>query len=837
MSTSPTQLDELYRQLSEFFNSHPLISVTPTKGDPPDQYEITYTITGKCKTDDAEIVDSIEHIVELAIPFGFPHFPPSCKPKSNIFHPDFDPAAICLSDFWEQDRSLSELIIFIGQMINGEIYSATNAFNDDAAKWYQENSDKFPLAHIQWEKEDESKPSPDEPITHKIDTLDETDLSTEYDFLALEKELDTENSLPDNSVPEVDAPATADFEVISLLESQKKYYTLLKETESYKPLPYELSELCQRAKGEIRVVEKLHRDGKKFENKGDAQIALEKYQQITTIVSDFPTIDADIQRTEQTLALMADTLQDRAHDLSAEHTSPEPTDPGDNQSKPIKKDTSKHHGRVSAAKSLSPNELFLQKSSDKNKVPLFLFLGLIAIGIGYGAFYWYSSATNLSRAQVAYNQCSISQTTNKFTATKSLCDKALLLASEISFVHKDKADQLKESILEILQSEKLSQGLAGKVLIDGRYIPQKEAKTLLSIQQQLEEAETLFTKAKWQPALKLYETLLAQTENSEYLDNSVIENIKRKLLLCKFRLSYDSAQISIQNKQWENAIEKLLQAQKILVSLSERDRSQYSEQLQNTLQKSQFANLKEQGDLSFTGSDWQSALASYNLALASGQETALPPESIAAIRNNIKRAELYTAINSGNKAFASGTWNDAIEAYNKAIDLLINSQGTPGELDSDINIRKLGRIILQASIIRDRQTAQNLRENNDFATARRTYLQIIASIKTSSFGSEEEFSKTAAEITAAIQSLDEKIYLNEKVAYLKDNYQSLFIANYPNVSAEELSNPVIKNTKKSNSKLVFRMQCTEKGGGRPHNLVMHYAYDQNTGKWSLFSEN
>ncbi len=153
MSTSPNQLDELHRQLSEFFNSHPLISVTPTKGDPPDQYEITYTISGMCKSDTDEIVESAEHTIELAIPFGFPHFPPSCKPKSNIFHPDFDPAAICLGDFWEQDRSLSELIIFIGQMINGEIYSETNAFNEEAADWYQEISDKLPFAPIQWSKD------------------------------------------------------------------------------------------------------------------------------------------------------------------------------------------------------------------------------------------------------------------------------------------------------------------------------------------------------------------------------------------------------------------------------------------------------------------------------------------------------------------------------------------------------------------------------------------------------------------------------------------------------------------------------------------------------------
>ena len=273
--------------------------------------------------------------------------------------------------------------------------------------------------------------------------------------------------------------------------------------------------------------------------------------------------------------------------------------------------------------------------------------------------------------------------------------------------------------------------------------------------------------------------------------------------MSEFRIFYDPAQISIQNKQWEDAIEQLLQAQKILVSLPESDRDQYSEKIQETLQNCQFANLKEQGDLSFTGSDWISAMESYNLALASSQETALPPESIDVIRNNIKRAELYTTINKGNKFFASGSWDDAIEAYSKANDLMTSNQGIQNEADSDINIRKLARIILQASIIRDRQAIQTMLENDDFMNARRTYLQIINAIKNSSFRTDEEFINTSAETNAAIKSLDEKIFLLTKLEYLKDNYQSIFTANYPAAPPENLINPQVTNTKETESKLVL----------------------------------
>jgi ubiquitin-protein ligase len=839
MPASPNQLDEIFRQVREHFVSHPVISVNPTKGDPPDQYEIIYTIAGMCKTGEGKIVESMDHRVELAIPFGFPHFPPSCKPKSAIFHPDFDPVAICLGDYWGQDRSLPDLIIHIGQMINGEIYSTANAFNEDAAEWYPANSGKFPLAKIKWEIENGSKSSCHDHI-HDTDTLDAADLATEFDSLALEKGEDDEDIILDTAFPEVASSTAIDLEELTRLGTRKKYYTLLEDGESKSHSSDELAQLCRKAKANIQKAERLHREGKKFENKGEAQAALEKYQQIETVVTDFPDVDSDIQRIKQTLAPLNDSTPDMAPDFidsSGPAAAAEVTKVDKKRDKPVNKAALKIAQEVTAAKFRAQEEPFFPKSLNKNRIYLFVFLGLLTIGIGAGGFFWYSFTNKLGDAESAYAQCSTSYGKNQFDVAKRLCDQALKLVDEIQFIHQDKTDQLKKSIVEILQAEKLTQGLAGNILFEGKYIPKDKANTILSIKQKLNEADTLYLEEKWQPALELYQILLAPAENNGYLDPQVIEEIQHKHLIAKFRMSYDPAQVSMHNNQWEDAIEKLLQAQKILVTLPESDREQYSVQLQDALQKSQFANLKEQGDQSFTGADWLKAIASYNLALNRGQESALSPESIDAIRNNIKRAELYTAINKGNKAFASASWDDAIEAYSKASSLLMDNQGLSSETDSDLNIRKLARIILQASIIRDRQTIQTLLEKNDLVKARSVYQQILTVIANSTFKTEKEFSNTTAVIGKAAQALDQKIIVMKRVEYLQENYQSLFVANYPEAIPEKLTNPVISNTKETDSELVFRMQCTENSSGRPLTLVMFYAYDKKTGQWRLFSEN
>lgn len=832
MSDSPNQLEEIDRQLRDHFASHPLISVNPTKGNPPEQYEVIYTISGISKTSEEEITESIDHIIEIAIPFGFPHFPPSCKPKSDIYHPDFDPAAICLGDFWEQDRSISELIIHIGKMINGELYSTTNAFNEEAADWYQKHAEKFPLKQVKWEIGGELKNSSSD-LSSEIDTLDDTDLTTEFDFLSLESGGDDEDIILNTAFPEVDSSSDLDLELFNQLKRQKKYYTLLRTGEEQSGSSTELTQLCQHAKTKIKEAEKLHREAKKFESKGSARIALEKYQQLTTLVSDFPVIDADIQRVKQTLALLEEINSEESTDIFKPEESSEAIISDDSSPEPVK---TKNKKSTRKEQTVKPHPVDQFSAPKRSGLKLYLVLALLTITIGLGGYFWYSFSNKLGKAEDAYAECSTSYANNQFNAAKLSCDKALQLVSEVKFIHQDFAKQLKKFILEILQSEKLVQGLAGNELFDGRYIPKAEAAKLLAIQEKLNEADALFSEKKWEQALELYKTLLAQVESNKYFSPSIIEDKEHKSLMTEFRMFYDPAQVSMQNGKWQEAIEQLLQAQKILVSLPEADREKYSEQLQKDLLKSQFANLKEQGDQSFTSDDWLSAIASYNLALTRGQQAALSPESIDAIRNNIKRAELYTTIYEGNTAFASGAWDKAISAYSKATSLLINSHRIPYEKDSDVNVRKLERIILQASIIRDQQATQALIENDELDKAIVSYRQLLESIEKSTFGTEQTFIETSEEVKKAIGSLEQEILLNKQIQYLHDNYQSLFIANYPSAVPEKLTNPVISKTKVVGTKTVFRMQCTETGGSRPLTLVMHYAYDSKTNQWNLYSE-
>lgn len=145
MSVSDSQLANEYEEIKRRFSASPYIRITATSGNPPDSYEITYHVKGISQVTDGRAVIVDSHRVSIVLPFGYPHFPPNCKPLTAIFHPDFDPDAICIGDFWNSSRSLPELIVHIGRLISYQTYSREDVFNREALDWTRAHGDLLPL--------------------------------------------------------------------------------------------------------------------------------------------------------------------------------------------------------------------------------------------------------------------------------------------------------------------------------------------------------------------------------------------------------------------------------------------------------------------------------------------------------------------------------------------------------------------------------------------------------------------------------------------------------------------------------------------------------------------
>ncbi len=145
MASGAQQLVADYEQVRKLLDLYPDIRIIATEGEPPERYDIEYTVKGYRTDEDGTASPVNSHRIRITIPFGYPHFPPTVKPLSSIFHPDIDPDAIRIADFWQNNQSLADLILHIGHMICGSIYQKEEPFNQDAFAWYEKRQSWLPF--------------------------------------------------------------------------------------------------------------------------------------------------------------------------------------------------------------------------------------------------------------------------------------------------------------------------------------------------------------------------------------------------------------------------------------------------------------------------------------------------------------------------------------------------------------------------------------------------------------------------------------------------------------------------------------------------------------------
>ncbi|MCW5207810.1 hypothetical protein VU11_03935, partial [Desulfobulbus sp. US2] len=153
MASETDQLARDFEEVNKLLTNYPQIQVVQTEGNPPATYEVEYQLTGLTRQADGNIGQTSRHLLRINLPFGYPHFPPTVKPLTPLFHPDIDPDAVRIASYWQQSPSLAKLVLHMGEMICAKNYNVEEPFNQEAADWYSEHSSEFPLDEIQQDEE------------------------------------------------------------------------------------------------------------------------------------------------------------------------------------------------------------------------------------------------------------------------------------------------------------------------------------------------------------------------------------------------------------------------------------------------------------------------------------------------------------------------------------------------------------------------------------------------------------------------------------------------------------------------------------------------------------
>ncbi|MCF8057466.1 MAG: hypothetical protein K9K37_12625 [Desulfocapsa sp.] len=804
MNKTSKQLEAVFQEITSNFGDNPEIIVTPGEGSPPEEYTITYHKRGACKDENGEISTCDTHVITISLPFGFPHFPPNCLPKSNTFHPDFDSSAICIGDVWEADQSITKLILHIGRMIAGEIYSESNAFNEEAAEWYKENSNRLPFKKQASRQETATTPGT---VTAEnietIDTLDDEDFGESFSL---------EDDSPSDTV--------FDKKHIDLLVNQKRFHTLSQELQKIDELFDGRGDLEKQAQTSLNKAATIFREVETLEQLGKQEEALKQLHSLEELVSDYPDLQKARKRIQQASDLADSEGNETEHDIDAP----------DSEEAPIVERPEPFASKP------APKVLLRKIKSAPRKGILFTLGGVILVLTAAAfVFFYFSFSSTLEEAEKHYAECQNLLNSGDFKGANQECKTALELTAKVVLIKQSKKEQLTGDIRTLLSSKKLRQGLAGKTLLNGKYVSQASKESILKFMEAKEEGDAFFEEERWENAALSYEKALILAAKMK-IDKKLLEDILEKQSLVHLNTIRQAAEESIVQSDWKAAAEhfdEALELAKTLPNFPPEDMNQ----LELLAQHTKFEILRNHGQELFEKNEWETALDSYQraLALAKKLDMADSPD-ISNLHKNIVRTEIYMAIAKGKEAFAAAQWDTVIVHYKKAIALLEENATLLSATNIIESGEKLARILLHATIIRDKQDLAKYLKSEDFNQAIKQLQIIKQTITSSQFADQPEFQTILKEISSQITETEQKVLILEQTAYLTDNYEKLFVKHYPAASRSILSAPRIEYIRDMDNKLLFRMQCTETTGGRPLRLQMDYLYSPTSDSWQFYSE-
>ena len=84
-------------------------------------------------------------MVEIQLTGDYPRLAPKVKMLTPVFHPNIDPASVCVGDHWTAGERLVDLVIRIGEMLGYQAYNIQSPLDGEAAMWTDMHRDRLPI--------------------------------------------------------------------------------------------------------------------------------------------------------------------------------------------------------------------------------------------------------------------------------------------------------------------------------------------------------------------------------------------------------------------------------------------------------------------------------------------------------------------------------------------------------------------------------------------------------------------------------------------------------------------------------------------------------------------
>lgn len=141
-----TRLRNDYNRVRDLVNRSELIHIVSTDGDPVERYLIRFTCKSVEKlSSSGKPIFRESHEVAVYLHAEYPLKQPQLKWQTPIFHPNIHvTGAVCIGAWWAA-KTLDELLLTLGEMVQFKNYDPKDPMNSKAAAWAMRNKRLFPI--------------------------------------------------------------------------------------------------------------------------------------------------------------------------------------------------------------------------------------------------------------------------------------------------------------------------------------------------------------------------------------------------------------------------------------------------------------------------------------------------------------------------------------------------------------------------------------------------------------------------------------------------------------------------------------------------------------------
>ena len=419
----------------------------------------------------------------------------------------------------------------------------------------------------------------------------------------------------------------------------------------------------------------------------------------------------------------------------------------------------------------------------------------------------------------------------QFDSALETLEEAKSVLSQLSILRFRKTTQEKE-INTLITSTALQEGLKGRVLYQGEYIPTGMALAQEELTVLTDQAQSLAGQNKIVESLTLYrQALKFAIDHNLGKQQAVINEIIQSLDL---RYTLSVAERAEQDKNWDGAAVAYRKA--LTLSGNIKNLGTASD-ITHRMTAASFRHELDQSKKAFTQSQWRETIK--YLEQAQQAINVNPNVVTEKERQDLHRllvnSRLYLMLSNGREAYQQKNWGQAIEEYQNALNLLASEPDSAENMLGE-SLGKIEKTLLMVKIAQIQDLVLVAESKADTAAVLTHCKEIQRLIKSSNHQTDPAVKTVLQKINERIEKQQDLVAQNEKITWLEEHFEEIFRANYPTFKGSKLMQPKAVFMKKVGNKMIYTLTCLERSQGSSSKLELNYQLDTSTGKWSTYND-